>query len=199
MRKIAEGAEAHIYSVSIFGMEGILKLRESKRYRIKEIDENLRMQRTKKEARIMNVVGSLGISSPTLLLVDKYGIVMTIVNGKNLNAVSKWDVGIFSTLGSYAALLHNNNIIHGDFTPANVMIDRSGRPVLIDFGLSDITNSAEAKALDILLMKRSINDNEFKKFLESYSKSCKESRAVLKRLAEIEKRGRYNTRTLMAN
>jgi Kae1-associated kinase Bud32 len=124
---------------------------------------------------------------------------MTIVNGKNLNAVSKWDVGIFSTLGSYAALLHNNNIIHGDFTPANVMIDRSGRPVLIDFGLSDITNSAEEKALDILLMKRSINDNEFKKFLESYSKSCKESRAVLKRLAEIEKRGRYNTRTLMAN
>jgi Kae1-associated kinase Bud32 len=199
MRRIAEGAEAYIYSVNVFGIEGILKLRESKKYRIREIDENLRMQRTKKEARIMNAVGLLGISSPTLLLVDRYGIVMTKIDGKNLNDVGKYHADIFSILGTYAALLHNNNIIHGDFTPANVMVDGSGMPVLIDFGLSDITNSAEEKALDILLMKRSINDNEFKKFVESYTKSCKESRTILKRLVEIEKRGRYNTRTLAIN
>jgi len=199
MKRISEGAEARIYSVDIFGIDGILKLRANKNYRIKEIDEDLRVQRTRREARIMDIVRSLGINAPTLLLVDKYGIFMTRVNGRNLNTAGKSNAGVFSVLGTYAAMLHNSNIIHGDFTPANVMIDRGGNTHLIDFGLSDITNSVEEKALDILLMKRSITGNEFKRFLKTYSKRCSESKSILKSLAEIEKRGRYNSRTLMVN
>jgi Kae1-associated kinase Bud32 len=103
----------------------------------------------------------------------------------------------FSTLGEYAAILHNNNIAHGDYTPANVIVGRNADVHIIDFGLSEITTSVEEKALDLLLMKRSVNSFCFSKFAESYKRHCKDCRAILKRLEQIERRGRYNTRTLI--
>lgn len=205
MKKLSEGAEAHIYSINFLGFDGILKRRIKKSYRIRDIDDNLRLERTKSEARIMGFVSSFGINSPNVLLVSKYDIIMNRIYGKNLNDIlnsnSKRDnlQKIFAILGHYAALLHNNNIIHGDYTPANVIIDANGAAYLIDFGLSDTTNSIEDKALDLLLMKRSVEKDDFRKFIDIYSKNSRDSKSIIKRLGEIEKRGRYNTRTLLIN
>lgn len=200
MRKISEGAEAHIYSMKFLGFDSIVKRRIEKKYRLKEIDENIRTQRTKNEARILALVKDLGIDSPGLLLVDKYDIYMQRINGIRLNELLNSDnknlAKVFADLGKYAAILHANNIAHGDYTPANVIVG-NGRVYLIDFGLSEITNSLEEKALDLLLMKRSIDKNLFDKFIGNYKHINKESCATIKRLAEIEKRGRYNTRTLI--
>ncbi len=201
--KIGEGAESTIYSVALLGLDAVLKRRMEKSYRIKEIDQKIRLQRTRKEAKIMGLVSSLGIDSPVMLLVDKYDIFMSRIKGdglnESLNLNKRIDARkIFSALGSYAALLHNNNIIHGDYTPANVIVG-NGVVYLIDFGLSDITPSIEDKALDILLMKRSVDDNNFGEFIKSYRKDCKESKLIIARLNEIEKRGRYNTRTLLVS
>jgi Kae1-associated kinase Bud32 len=200
--KISEGAESHVYSVNFLGIDCILKRRSKKKYRIKEIDENIRCQRTRNEARIIGTVSSLGIDSPNLLLVDKYDIYMSRINGKNLNDILKSDkpgrLGkTFVALGKYASILHNNNIIHGDYTPANVMIEKDGTVYIIDFGLSSITNSVEDKALDLLLMKRSVKTNLFNTFIRNYLANCTDGRIIKNRLDEIEKRGRYNTRTIL--
>jgi Kae1-associated kinase Bud32 len=201
MKIVSEGAEARIYSVRCMGIESVLKRRIRKNYRINEIDTRLRITRTRNEARIMGLASSLGINAPILLLVDQYDIVMSKVNGDRLCDMlnrKNSDMGkIFAILGRYAAILHNNNIAHGDYTPANVIVGKTAEAHIIDFGLAEITTSVEEKALDLLLMKRSISSSHFGKFVESYRRYCKESVIVLKRLALIEKRGRYNTRTLI--
>jgi len=205
MNKISEGAEAYIYSTDFLGLDAIIKKRIIKKYRAKEIDENIRILRTRNEAKILSAVSNLGLKSSKLLLVDKYDIYMTKINGlmlnnllssgKKINNLS----GMFVLLGNYLAILHNNNIVHGDYTPANVMIGKNGNLFVIDFGLSQITNSIEEKSLDVLLMKRSIDKKNIGIFIESYRNICKENKEVLKRLKEIEKRGRYNTRTILVN
>lgn len=204
IQKIAEGAESYIYSGNFLGFDGILKRRIEKNYRLKIIDGNLRTQRTKNEARILGMVSSLGISSPRVILVDKYDIYMNRLYGTGLSALldskhknSKEMDRIFDIIGSYAAILHNNNIAHGDYTPANIIIGKDESVYLIDFGLSEMTISIEEKALDLLLMKRSIDKQSFKTLMESYRKKNKQSKIIMDRLKEIEKRGRYNTRSLM--
>jgi Kae1-associated kinase Bud32 len=203
MRMISEGAEAHIYSLEFLGFDCVLKRRIKKYYRINEIDDDLRLKRTRSEARIMGQISGLGINSPRVLLVGKYEIIMKKVEGIGLgkliysNRRSAHLNSIFSTLGNYIAILHNNNITHGDYTPANIIVSKNDETYIIDFGLSEMTNSIEEKALDLLLMKRSVDGKFFRAFIGSYSKTCKESAEVLLRLGQIEKRGRYNTRTIL--
>ena len=40
-------------------------------------------------------------------------------------------------LADAVAYLHGRGLVHGDISPANVRCDHEGRPVLIDFGLSE--------------------------------------------------------------
>ena len=204
MRKLSEGAESIIYNTRFLGLGSVIKRRVKKHYRINEIDDTIRSRRTKNEAKIMCAVSSLSIRSPKVLLVGKYDITMSKIIGVNLNtynlldaATAKKLVGVFSTLGKYAALLHNSNVVHGDYTPANIMINK-GNVFLIDFGLSEFNSSIEEKAIDLLLMKRSIKKESFRMLIKSYTKKCKNSIKIIKKLEEIEKRGRYNTRTLIA-
>lgn len=201
--KLSEGAEAEIYSTKFLGVDSVIKKRITKNYRINAIDEKIRTQRTKNEARIMSAVSSTTINAPKVLLVDKYDIIMDRVHGENLNRIL--DLGrrlngmgkIFTTIGEYAALLHNNNIVHGDYTPANFLVGKDNSVYLIDFGLSNITSSIEDKALDLLLMKRSLDKKSFEEFIKAYSILSEDAKVIIGRLKQIEKRGRYNTRTLM--
>lgn len=194
MIKIGEGAEAKIYQADIFGKELLLKRREEKKYRIKELDERLRKERTKTEARIMFRLGKSGIPTPRVIAVGKFSIYMEKLSGKLLKDL-KPTQEILKETGSMLGKMHEQNIAHGDFTPANIMV--SGKSIyVIDFGLSEVTNSQEEKALDLLLMKRSIPKREYSIFEESYSRSYNGSKAIVNRLKEIEKRGRYQIRTL---
>ena len=136
-----------------------------------------------------------------VLFVDEYNICMSRINGRNLNelmASKRVGSRVFRDLGAYAGMLHNAGIAHGDYTPANVMIDRKNAPWIIDFGLSEMTVSFEERALDLLLMKRSISAEQFRAFAAGYKEQGKDAVGVMGRLGEIEKRGRYQTRTLLA-
>lgn len=45
-------------------------------------------------------------------------------------------VRLFRAIGSALQAVHDGGLIHQDVKPENIMIDRSGRPFLIDFGLA---------------------------------------------------------------
>lgn len=194
VKKIAEGAEAHIFQTKVLGAPAVIKRRSSKSYRIKALDDQIRKERTRIEARVMQRAYSYGISVPKLFGVDSFSIYMEMIEGKLLKDTKVSSI-FFEKIGLALAHLHNVDIIHGDFTPANVMVTKKGM-CIIDFGLSEISKSEEEKALDVLLMKRATSKKEYSSFIEGYTKSNKTGHTILKRLEEIELRGRYQTRTL---
>ncbi len=193
MKKIAEGAEAKIYAGTIYGMEIVAKSRKPKDYRIKKLDNRIRRQRTKKEAKLMKRASDGGINAPRLISVTSTTIFMEKIDGKLLKDIPIKKQHAHS-LGALLVKLHGLGIVHGDFTPANI-ICFGPKIYLIDFGLSESSTSSEEKALDILLMKRQLPKKLYPNFIKAYCVS-KSSKEILARLAQIEERGRYQSRTL---
>mgnify|MGYP001145233081 CR=1 FL=1 len=83
MKEIARGAESVIYEDEI--KNTIIKDRLKKSYRIKELDDELRKQRTRREASLLEKVR---IPHPKLILSDgKEKIVMEKIEGEKLREV----------------------------------------------------------------------------------------------------------------
>lgn len=191
---IGEGAEAKIYQATVFGKKMVVKRREEKEYRVKELDLKLRKDRTRAEARILSRLSGSGVRVPRVAAVGLFSIFMERLSGKLLKD-TKMTARRAEEAGRLLAEMHKRNVAHGDFTPANLMLC-GNLLYVIDFGLSEVTNSPEEKALDLLLMKRSIPNNTYKMFEGSYSRTYGDSKNILKRLKEIEQRGRYQIRAL---
>jgi Kae1-associated kinase Bud32 len=201
MELISEGAEAKIYATALLGNDAIVKRRLPKGYRVRQLDDALRRQRTKTEARALALASLAGVKTPVLLLVDDFDIYMSRVRGTNLNKMLERGARprklnkMLYDIGAYAGLMHAAGIAHGDYTPANIMIC-DGTAYVIDFGLASMTSSVEEKALDLLLMKRSLSGAAFSSFMAGYRKAYGASDKTAGRLNAIERRGRYQTRTL---
>ncbi len=194
MEKIGEGAEATIYLASLYGKEILIKSRKPKDYRIRALDIRIRRHRTKKEAKLMKKAADAGLNVPKVIGVGQTIILMEKIDGKLLKNISITKQHA-QKLGKLLTSLHFLGVTHGDFTPANI-ISNGNEIFLIDFGLSESTTSNEEKALDILLMKRQLPKSVYPDFIKAYSVS-RSSKEILSRLAEIEERGRYQSRTLV--
>lgn len=197
MKKISEGAEADIYSTEVLGLDCILKRRRRKDYISKELDTWIRAHRTKTEARIIGIASMNGINVPKIILVSNNSIWMERIKGKMIDGAYKGNIPriVLRRIGALLAKLHNLNIVHGDYTKANIMM-KDDVPIAIDFGLASQTPAVEEKALDLLLLKRSLGDAEFGAACAQYVKTCKTSDKVIPRLDEIERRGRYQNRSI---
>lgn len=195
---IAQGAEAKLF------LEGdrILKQRFPKSYRIKEIDERLRGFRTRREAKILQKLEAISFCSPRLINSDnKENIIMKNLRGNLLKDVlEKSDYKVLcSEIGMKIAILHNSSIIHGDLTTSNMVFSKE--VYFIDFGLSFFSEKAEDRAVDLHLLKESLESKHFRIWekcfkcaLDSYKKEAKNSSETLKRLEAVEKRGRYRAK-----
>jgi Kae1-associated kinase Bud32 len=185
---LARGAEAKVYAAELLGRSAVIKRREAKAYRVKELDENLRRARTKNEARAMSRASEAGVAVPQVFYVSDYDITMERLDGVLLRE-KKVDASKYSDVGELLAALHTVNIAHGDFTPANIIVCKGGFAV-IDFGLSVFSRDLEEKAIDLFLMEKSIAKEEYGQFLKGYRKYA-DWKAVIDHVDEIRKRGRY--------
>ena len=199
---IARGAEAKIYLDK--GRGKIVKDRIKKSYRIPEIDNKLRTSRTKSEAKLLEKASKI-INCPKPLAIPQFGrmIHMQFIKGKKLSEylntiTAKQAEKICESIGKQVAILHKENIIHGDLTTSN-MILKEDNIFFIDFGLGFISARIEDKAVDLHLLRQALEAKHFKdwqKLFNSVIKAYKEENRemgekVLKQFEKVEARGRY--------
>lgn len=71
-----------------------------------------------------------------------------------------------------------------------------GELVMIDFGLSYMSNSAEDKGVDLYVLKRAListhpgTEELFELIKAAYGSAAKEGEKVIKKFEEVERRGR---------
>lgn len=181
------GAEAIVSKCKIIGISAVKKDRIRKSYRVKELDEKLRNERTRREARLLNRAKIAGVNCPTVLEVSKFSIIMSRVNGKRPDLNKK--TGLTKKAGEVLARLHGSDIVHGDFTPANLILNSEGLFV-IDFGLGVFSKDVEDKAIDVLTMLKTLDEHAQKKFLDGYSNYAG-VKEVIKRIEQVKGRARY--------
>ncbi len=177
------GAEAVLVPCSFLGHAVLCKERRKKSCRIKEIDSELRLGRTRREARLLHKAKEAGVSCPVVYAVGKDYIVIERFSGGKL----KENPAQMRKAGEMLAKLHSVGIIHGDFTPYNIIANSSGLHV-IDFGLGFVSYKLEDQADDVLNMLRGIKGRKY--FLEGYS-DFEGAKQVLGRIERIESRMRY--------
>jgi TP53 regulating kinase-like protein len=184
----------------------VYKVRRQLPYRHAELDRAIRRQRTVHEAELMHSARDAGVCAPRLFYVDapRTTLVMEFVEGIRLKesvsaAQPEETARLFRALGRDAAKLHSAGMTHGDLTTANVII-RGGRLVFIDFGLSSHSTRLEDHAVDLRLIKETlvgahskISSLALESLFEGYSEEAgvKRTRAMLRQLRSIERRGRY--------
>ena len=200
------GAEADVILGDWQGLEAVFKVRKPLTYRLQVLDEAIRRQRTVHEAEMMHLAKNAGVASPSLYYVDIHSctLVMQFVRGDRLKDLvaslsgSQLDRTFFG-FGQDVARLHRFGIMHGDLTTANV-VRSDGRLVFIDFGLSVRTTRLEDHAVDLRLIKETlvgahpeVSARAMDALNGGYASVVGQarSRAVLKQLQNIERRGRY--------
>ncbi|MCL6088854.1 MAG: Kae1-associated serine/threonine protein kinase [Candidatus Marsarchaeota archaeon] len=194
---ILEGAEAVLRPVSFGQFSALDKIRQAKSYRPGSLDLRIRSTRTRVEARLLVRAKEAGVPAPLVLAVGRHDIVMGKLGGKTLNRMEggKIPAPVWKLAGKYLAKLHGAGIVHGDYTPANLMLDgKNGENLaVIDFGLGSTSHDSEDFAVDVLTMKKALKGEKAQAaFLAGY-KSEGNAR-VLKLMAEVEKRARYQDR-----
>lgn len=199
MIKIAQGAEAVLYK----DRGTIIKERLSKAYRLPHLDESLRQFRTRREAKVLQKLEELNFPAPHLRdFSDKrMSIIMDFIPGEKLRDVlaenDDYEV-LAQEIGEKVGRLHQNDIVHGDLTTSNmIQHGETGELMLIDFGLSSFSDKIEDKAVDLHLLDRALESKHhekypgiFDKVLEGYQKSNPEAAEVLRRFAQVQRRGR---------
>lgn len=199
MKVIAKGAEANLYLEN----SKLVKHRIKKGYRITELDEHLRKSRTKREAKLLeNAKGVIPVPSIYEIDLRENKIVMEFINGITVKDIidlkSDTEIeGIGKKIGEYISRLHNMNLIHNDLTTSNMIME--GKEIyFIDFGLGTTSTRIEDRAMDLVVLKKSLMAAHTGKFgiiwkgiIEGYGKNSKNFDEISKRAGVIEKRVRY--------
>lgn len=190
MAVIASGAEA------VVSLEGdtVIKARIRKRYRLKEIDETLRRERTRTEARLISEARRCGVPTPIIRDVVDFEIRMEYIDGAALKNVI--NPKLSELTGELIGRLHTCGIVHGDLTTSNILF-KDGKLTLIDFGLAYLDKTVEARGVDIHVLFQtfeSTHENHeelIEAFKKGYSRTFSGAGEVIERVKEIESRGRY--------
>ncbi|MBD3397984.1 Kae1-associated serine/threonine protein kinase [Candidatus Micrarchaeota archaeon] len=180
---LMKGAEAVLVPDRFLGKKVLRKERRKKGYRIKEIDEKIRLGRTRREARLLHAAKLAEVSCPTVYEIGPDYLVIGRLRGRKLPGKGRE----LEKAGEILGKLHAAGILHGDFTPYNILVSPSGLQV-IDFGLGSFSKKVEGRADDVITMLRGIGEKE--QFLKGYRK-FQGAGEVIARIEKIEARARY--------
>lgn len=173
----------------------VIKERKEKNYRHPELDRKIREERTSEELKNIRRARKYNVNAPDTEKTSETVLEQEEIDGEPLKNVIEKKPALMKEVGEQVAGMHEADIIHGDLTTSNIL---HGKKIfLIDFGLSEVSQRAEDKAVDIHLLRQVLDsshpevaEESWEKFLEGYQ-DYEESRKVLERLEEVEKRGRY--------
>ena len=188
--EIGRGAEAVITRDG----DRVTKWRRPKGYRLKPLDDRIRRERTVMESRMISEARRCGVSTPIIFDVDNFSLTMEHIDGIRLKEVI--DPGLSEKAGELVGRLHACGIVHGDLTTSN-MILKDEKIYLIDFGLAFHDQGIEAQGVDVHVFFQTVKsthdrpDELISAFGRGYARTYARAEEVLKRVGEIEARGRY--------
>ncbi len=180
----------------------VVKERAPKTYRLQALDQRLRDQRTRSEARLLAEARAAGVATPIVLDVDPVGarVTMERVEGQRLRDVLD-DLApgdrkaALAALGQALASLHEAGIAHGDPTTSNAFLAPDGHVVLIDLGLAHKTDETEDLATDLHVLAEALaaTHHNVPEGLDGVLEGYQPERwmAILDTLEAVEARGRY--------
>ena len=200
---IRRGAEAEIRAGKWMGRDVLIKSRVPKSYRHPELDHRLRSMRTRNEARLIRDAREVGVPTPIIYDIDqaKAEITMEEIKGARAkdaleSATPEEMTAICKEIGRLIALLHGAGIVHGDLTTSNMILSE-GRIWLIDFSLGGRSSGIEEMGVDLHLLKEAFRSthskiqDHFDDILASYCQGFDRADEVIKKMKDIEGRGRY--------
>jgi TP53 regulating kinase-like protein len=208
VRLLYRGAEADVYRGDWCRLPAVFKVRTPLRYRLPELDKMIRSQRTTHEAQMIHRSKLAGVLAPHLYYLSPQDalLVMEFVEGKRLKALlleaslpRARVEALGEEFGRSVARLHAAGIMHGDLTTSNAIVNGGGI-YLVDFGLAVHSAKLEDQAVDLRLIKETLTGAHFgvskpfmRSLLSGYSAVLgrKREEAATRKLAEIERRGRY--------
>ena len=204
-----QGAEARVYKSSIFNKPCIVKERFLKSYRHPALDRKLSDKRMVQEARSLVRCRVFGVRAPCVYHadLDNHKLYMELLPHQVLNdLISSLDsqqqlaADVTETIrdvGRQIALMHDNDLIHGDLTTLNILVDtQCGVSFFIDFGLSSVSSLSEDRAVDLYVLERAITSSHpkmsqlFQQILSSYAEHSARTASTLGKLREVRQRGR---------
>ncbi|MFB6089743.1 MAG: bifunctional N(6)-L-threonylcarbamoyladenine synthase/serine/threonine protein kinase [Halobellus sp.] len=172
----------------------VIKRRVPKAYRHPALDERLRAERTRAEARLTSAARRVGVPTPVVYDVDptEGTLVFQYVGDDDLAAALTADR--CRDVGRHLATIHGAGFVHGDPTTRNARVG-DARTYLIDFGLGYHTGHVEDHAMDLHVFEQSVVGTAadpaplLEAFESGYAQVGDET--VRERLREVEGRGRY--------
>jgi Kae1-associated kinase Bud32 len=208
-RPVSRGAEASIRAVEWLGWPAYLKDRESKTYRPKSLDDRLRKERTRTEARLLVDARHLGVRTPIVYDLDlvKHRIILEALSGPTLKELLELHAANVEALrpalrgfGEALGRLHAGGISHGDLTSSNLLFPAGpeGPPAFLDLSMGSRSPGVEELAIDLHLVEEDLRslhpkgDDLLAEFLRGYAVGNPTGAdAVRARATEIRGRVRY--------
>ena len=140
---LRQGAEAKLYIGTFLGQKSIVKERFTKKYRHPKLDERLTKERLKGEVRSLMRCKTAGIRTPTIYYVDisngllvmeyldsaltcREYIEKTLKNSvdEGFGAAKDKLTSLSTEIGKILGRMHKNNVIHGDLTTSNMLVEK---------------------------------------------------------------------------
>lgn len=221
---LKQGAEAKLFLGSFQDNGCLVKERFVKKYRHPELDSHLTKERMRAETKAISRCQAAGIKVPKIFNMDlssrrifmeyfsksitaKAYINEHIVKSTNEEEKNRRLEDLAKRIGTVIGTMHANNIIHGDLTTSNILLDPKNEDdfgeyelVMIDFGLASYGQSSEHKGVDLYVLERALLSTHsavptlFPIILKAYetanTKNCSETIA---KFEEVRARGRKRT------
>ncbi len=164
---VSRGAEAVLRKVDWWGFPALLKERDAKSYRPKALDDRLRRERTRTEARLLVDARRLGVRTPIIYDIDvaRHRLILEELPGPTLrelledpNLPAETLTRAVHAFGLALGRLHAGRITHGDLTSSNVLYPDgpTGAPAFLDLSMGTRSPGLEELGIDLHLVEEDL-------------------------------------------